>query len=290
MNLQNDRVTGIVAGVIIVLAILYTVFSVMRKLHPPQPAPAAINLPPPTTASPPANANAGNPPANAGPPASSSGAPGANAPSSGGAPANPQETASFVPGQPFKIVVRDPFVLTPSYAKELKNSDVSESISAMEPNALKNNADAKSKSVNIGSKPSRKASGNVSLPPAFPNFPPEPLPGARSTSNGEFAGHPRNGSIPSTNANNAATKPGDAASSETTKPKPPEYPYVLTGTIDGETPMAILKMNDRNYLVKVGDWLEGDFQVLRISPRRVVLSDPTGRSKILNLGVIAHAS
>jgi hypothetical protein len=71
---------------------------------------------------------------------------------------------------------------------------------------------------------------------------------------------------------------------------PPAPEFALTGTVDGDIPMAILRANNRNYLVHVGDWLENSLQVRQITPRTVELKDRTGRSKILKLGVTANAT
>jgi hypothetical protein len=280
MNVGEDRNKAIILVALVVIALLIAFIQLKRVFRPSLPQPIASPPPssvaPPPSAPPPASQTASSsaPPANAG----GAPAPGATAVPAPGSVA----PAPVLPDQPFKIVVRDPFLLTPSYGK-LQNGGAMPGEGAASP----------------ASKSGRRSSGGkaaaglnpvgIGLPPAIPNLSLEaPKPAKKRSPVSEMAAvssiQAKGGAMTKTSDKGTGTSP-----TESVRPSP-EAAYALTGTIDGDVPMAILRSNDRNYLVKEGDWLEGDLQVLRITPRQVILSDQNGRSRVINLGVVTHAS
>jgi hypothetical protein len=67
---------------------------------------------------------------------------------------------------------------------------------------------------------------------------------------------------------------------------------MLAGTIQGPVPMAVIRFGGttKRYIAKVGDWLEGAYEVTDITSARVVLRAQNGRSKVLALGGRPDAS
>jgi hypothetical protein len=270
MNLQDERTKGIIASVVIVLSILFCYFQIKSRLVPADPAAAAAANGTP----PPGNATVTAPPA--GGPAATAGATAA-APGVTTGTTVAQSPNAVLPNGPFKIVVRDPFVTTPTYEREIAKGGVT-GVSGMSTPRIQTNIGYKPPQISLttgattGQLPA-VPSDSMKIFPPLPNMKTEPptqiRPPANTTS--PMASNPT-GPVP-----------------PITPPKP-EATFALTGTVEGDVPMAILRSKDRSYLVREGDWLEGDFQVRRISPKQVVLRDRSGRSRILNLGVVTDAT
>lgn len=87
------------------------------------------------------------------------------------------------------------------------------------------------------------------------------------------------------NAETTASLPEQPAAPEPTPAPPPPEP-LLAGTIQGSVPMAVIRFpqTSRRYIAKVGDWLEGVYEVTEISSARVVLKASDGQPKVIALG------
>jgi hypothetical protein len=261
MNMQDEKTKGTIAAVIILASLLLFIIRMKRIIFPAAPAAAAIPV-----------AAQGTPAAD---PASPAPAPNAVA-SAGGA--KSEGADDVLPANRPKGAVKDPFELTASYKSKLPDPRAAlASLPVKAPAGFKFGKSAPFPAFSYGK------SGAPSLPPAGVNpLPIDPVPGfPKFTNNREM--------IAAAPAGNAPTLPAPASvPAEPVAPPLPEF--ALTGTVDGDIPMAILRANNRNYLVHVGDWLENSLQVRQITPRTVELKDRTGRSKILKLGVTVNAT
>jgi hypothetical protein len=269
MNLQDERTKGIIASVVIVASILFCYIQVKSRLSPAAPASttAAGNTAPGAakTAPPP-----GSPATSGGPPAATTAA---TAPGSTVA----QAPGGLLPSGPFKIVVRDPFVTTPAYQREIAKGDREKNDETLAP-PIQTQSSLPHPKINL-----TPEGGSVALPSvpsdSMKKLAPLPNMNTERPSQTQNAGN----AVPPSASSPAG--PGPAV-----VPPKPEASFALTGTVEGDVPMAILRSKERSYLVREGDWLEGDFQVRRISPKQVVLRDRSGHSRILNLGVVTDAT
>ena len=267
----EERPKAIVALVLIVGCLLYTFISIKKK-H----APTETAATPSVTASAGTTATPGPVPA-ATPPAAAA--------------------TEVLPEGPVKVVVRDPFATTPGYKRKLATS-VNGSLGGPPSLGSLSGPGALPKITSSYTPPSDsgwtvKPSGLSGLPPADINFGKLPE-SSESVKMAKAAPLPR--PVPQAKTEGSAPEKGASSTAATATVSTPAAPaqeealFALTGTVDGDTPMAILRSNNRNYLVREGDWLEGDLQVRRISPRQVVLKERTGRSRVLNLGASSNAT
>jgi hypothetical protein len=270
MNLQDERTKGIIAVAVIVIALLFMFIQIRRRLAPASTAPSVAS-----TAGTSSPGSSTVPPSPAGTTAATVGtAPATTAGTTSGSAVANKAAEPVMPNGPFKIVVRDPFVTTPTYRREIvKGGDTG---------------------VNSGGK---SAAANEPAPSIQSSLPPLTSGGLTSTlppaNTGDMKIFPPLPTMkkepPTQTAQSTNPLPSTTGSAPVVPPKP-EVSFALTGTVEGDVPMAILRSKDRSYLVREGDWLEGDFQVRRISPKQVVLRDRSGHSRILNLGVVTDAT
>ncbi len=247
----------------------------MANSAPPAGTNAPVATPPPSGATVPGPGGATGASVPAGGPVSAgsagtTGAPGILSPS--GAPTGPAHAdPNVIPN----VVVRDPFALTPSYKRQLPD-----------PNKVGNSSSSSKPPVTVHSLDETPAPSHRRVPlttgPALTtpvhSWVPAPTGDAKSVGSGGTTSP-----VPPQSGNPESTKGAAAPASENAE-------YALTGTIQGEFPMAILRSKERNLLVREGDWLDDQTRVLRIATRRVLLKDRSGRSRVLILGATPHAS
>lgn len=265
MNLQKmppeERTKAAIAMVIIGASLLLFMIRMKRIIVP---------------SAPPATAAASSP-ASVPTPAPSTGV--ATAPAGTSAVTTVASATEVLPENLPNVKVRDPFSMTAAYKGRIPDETVSKGSLPLKTTS--------GYSFTKGSMPFSLKNGPSALPPAefasrsLPQM--EPLPAA---SNREMIAQIPVERLPS----RVPSLPAPSPAVEKTPEPEPVPDFVVTGTVDGEVPMAILRANNRNYLVRVGDWLENNLQVHEITPRLVALKDKTGRTHILKLGVNAHAS
>lgn len=261
MNTKDEKVKGMIAAAIIVVALLVFVVRMKGK-----------------------TADAST--ASASGPAQSVTAPALDGKSGAAKVAEVKEESIVVlPEGGVNLKVKDPFALTASYKQKLPDN-----------NPIKKGSVKMSSSFAFAKGPfspmSMGKSGSLALPPAQV----DPLPASPGLSPlpGLPEGMKRNrqtlAALPPAEPTAPVAPPVKQVEVEKPEEAAPQADYALTGTVDGDTPMAILRSNNRSYLVRVGDWLENNYKVQHITPRQVKLTDRAGRPQYLKLGVTANAS
>lgn len=267
---NGEKLKGIIAGAVIVFSVLLLIVRLRAASGPPAKAP--VPSPPQGGVEHPASGPApGAPPGQGLTQSGRTSSP--LAPSAASAGVRIPDTKSDAP-------IRDPFVLTPKYHRILAKSG---SLDASDQSGPTQRSPNPSPPGGISSPLPSIMPGVLALPPA--QVGPKaarPLPHMGT----KEAAAARTQTAPPT-APPAATSPSkeDSASpskvGDENKESGPDY--VLTGTVEGEVPQAIIRGKDRSYLLGVKEWLGGEFQVQRISPGLVELRDRSGRLWILKL-------
>ena len=270
MDMKDEKTKGIVAGAIIVASLLLFVIR-MKKILAPNSAPpggAAVAAAAPEGAGTPAGTPTPTPPPPSATPAAGPGVPGV-------------KVAEVLPANPPKGAVKDPFAMTTTYSRLIPKAGADGSIPTGQGGFIPAPPKGKPFTFSIG----KTVPGG--LPPA--GFNPSSLPVIEPVpvKDGHDGGRPMLAQLPT--GQGPASLPTPAAPAAQPEVRP-EQMFALTGTIDGETPMAILNGNNKSYLVHVGDWLENNLRVQHITPRQVELKDRSGRTSILKLGVTENAS